>query len=334
MNAKPHIVIANGSCWDVYAHNKTWLAEQSATFESDAGYHLLSSEEFENVLRKADGAVGPWGLVTSQLMEKCEKLKVISFASSGYDNIDLDEATRKGIVVTNAPVAELSESVADLTIGFMLATARKIPQHHNQVCAGDHSRGLDSTLWRKTLGIVGLGAIGRAVARRAVGFEMRLLASEPFPDESFVADHQIELVDLEVLLQQSDFVSLHVRLTLETKFMIGRRELERMQPSAVIINTARQDLINEQELAEALIAGHIAGAGLDDPPHDAASPLLHRADVVLMPHQGNRTRLACNAILRQGVLNALAVLNGQRPGTVLNPEVYNGSLRAVRPAGT
>jgi len=334
MENKPRIVIANRSCWDVYSRNETWLAEQPAQFDSDPSFHLMSSEEFESVLQGADGAVGPWGEITNEQMEKCDTLKVISFASSGFDNIDLDSATKHGIVVTNAPVVELSEAVADLTIGFMLATVRKIPQHHRQICDGDYSRGLDTTIWRKTLGIIGLGAIGRAVARRAAGFEMRLLATEPFPDESFVAAHQIELVDLDTLLKQSDFVSLHVRLTPETKFMIGNRELDLMQPSAIIVNTARQDLIDEKALAEALVAGRVAGAGLDDPPHDPDSPLLNRANVVLMPHQGNRTFVACDAMLRQGVLNALAVLQGERPQTVLNPEVYDGALRAGRPAGS
>ena len=178
---------------------------------------------------------------------------------------------------------------------------------------------------------MGLGAIGRAVARRAVGFGMPLLATEPYPDESFLAEYSIELVDLDPLLERSDFVSLHVRLTPATEFMIGRRELQLMKSSAILVNTARQDLIDERALSAALTEREIAGAGLDDPPHDSNSPLLQREDVVLTPHLGNRTYVACDAMLRRGVTNALAVFRGQRPDNVLNAEVYDAELRAVRP---
>jgi phosphoglycerate dehydrogenase-like enzyme len=327
----PRIIVANRSCWDVFERNASWLSQQPAEIVSDAQYHLMAGEAFEKILMEADGAVGPWRKITARQMERSERLKVISFASSGYDNICLEDATRHGIVVTNAPVVELSESVADQTIGLMLAVSRKIPHYHHQICAGDHSRGLDTTIWNQTLGIVGLGAIGRATAARAKGFSMRILASEPFPDESFVAKHEIELVQLDTLLQQSDYVSLHVRLTPETRDMIGKRELGLMQPTAFLINTARQDLIDEPALAEALLAGEIAGAGLDDPPYDAKSPLLNRDDVVFAPHQGNRTFVACDMMLRHGVTNALLVLQGERPDTVLNPEVYEARLRAQLP---
>ena len=327
----PRIIVANWSCWDVFERNASWLSQQPAEIFSDANYHLMAGDAFEKVLMEADGAVGPWREMTVRQMERSERLEVISFACSGYENICLEDATRHGIVVTNAPVAELSESVADQTIGLMLAVSRKVPHYHGQICAGDRSRGLDTTIWKQTLGIVGLGAIGRAVAVRAKGFSMRVLASEPFPDESFVAKYGIELVDLDTLLQQSDYVSLHVRLAPETRNMIGKRELGLMQSTAFLINTARQDLMDEKALVEAVLAGRIAGAGLDDPPHDASSPLLNRDNVIFAPHQGNRTFVACDAMLRQGVTNALLVLQGRRPDTVLNPAVYEGRLRAKRP---
>jgi len=327
----PRLVVANRSCWDVFERNASWLSQQPAEIFSDANYHLMTGDAFEKILMEADGAVGPWRDITARQMEMSERLEVISFACSGYDDICLEDATRHGIVVTNAPVAELSESVADQTIGLMLAVSRKVPHYHRQICAGDGSRGLDTTIWKQTLGIVGLGAIGRAVAVRAKGFSMRVLASEPLPDESFVAKNEIELVDLDTLLQQSDYVSLHVRLAPETRGMIGKRELGLMQSTGFLINTARQDLMDEKALVEAVLAGRIAGAGLDDPPHDASSPLLNRDNVIFAPHQGNRTFVACDAMLRQGVTNALLVLQGRRPDTVLNPEVYEGRLRAKRP---
>jgi D-3-phosphoglycerate dehydrogenase len=243
-------------------------------------------------------------------MERAPHLRVISLAGSGYDTIDLAAATRQGIVVTNAPVREGSEVVADMAWGMLLAVARQIPHHDRRIRAGDLRRGTGTSPWRKRLGIVGLGNIGRAVARRAAGFEMDLLATEPRPDRDFVAKHNINLVELDELLARSDFVSLHVRLTDQTRKMIGPDELATMRPTAFLINTARRDLVDEDALVAALEAGQLAGAALDDPPGQPDSPLIGMDNVVLTTHLGNRAHLGVNAVFRCAVQNTVDVLIG------------------------
>ena len=153
---------------------------------------------------------------------------------------------------------------------------------------------------------------------------------EPDPDHAFVREHGIAVVPLERLLAESDFVTLHVRLDPQTEGMIGRREIDAMKPSAFLINTARARLVDEQALTEAIVAGRIAGAGLDDPPADRQSPLLGLPNVVFTPHLGNRAIEGVHAVFRCAVDNALAVLAGERPAFVVNPEVYESSVYPLR----
>jgi len=169
---------------------------------------------------------------------------------------------------------------------------------------------------------VGLGRIGKAVARRAAGFDMRILAVEPAPDAACVAQFGIQIVNLQTLLRESDFVSLHVRLDRQTERMIGAAELALMKPSAIIVNAARQQLIDENALADAILGGSLAGAGLDDPPTRPDSPLCGLPNVVFAPHHGNRAIEGVHAVFRCAIDNALAVLAGRRPELVVNPKVY------------
>jgi phosphoglycerate dehydrogenase-like enzyme len=212
----------------------------------------------------------------------------------------------------------------------MLAVARRIPHHDRQVRSGRHDRGTGASVWGKTLGIVGLGRIGRAVARRATGFEMRVRAAEPEPDVECVREHGVELTSLEELLRRADFVSLHVRLDPRTAGMIGARELAWMKPSAYLVNAARAELVDGDALAAAILGGRIAGAALDDPPARPDSPLLGSPDVVFTPHLGNRAIEGMHAVFRCAIDNALAVLGGRRPELVVNPEVYERPYRAAR----
>ena len=157
---------------------------------------------------------------------------------------------------------------------------------------------------------------------------MRVLATEPAPDKVFVARHRIELVALDELLRQSDFVSLHVRLDSQTRNMIGARELELMKPTAFLVNAARLELVDQEALIEAVLSHRIAGAALDDPPSRPDSPLLGLPNVVFTPHLGNRAIEGVHAVFRCALDNALAVLMGRRPEYVVNPEVYDKPLRS------
>ncbi|MGH9161402.1 MAG: NAD(P)-dependent oxidoreductase [Vicinamibacteraceae bacterium] len=328
MSSRDRILLVNRTCLDVLEDHREWLAGLDVEVTADPSWHGITAAALDDVLKDADGVVGPSPLpLTPERMERARRLRVISLASSGFDSVDVVAATRMGIVVTIAPVPELAEVVADLTWGLLLAVARQIPLHDKQIRAGDLRRGMAHTPWRKTLGIVGLGHIGRAVARRAVGFEMTLLATEPLPDADFVARHDIQMVTLDELLSRSDFVSLHVRINDDTRRMIGRAELAKMPPTAFVVNTARRELIDEDALVERLSEGLLAGAGLDDPPARADSPLLGMDNVVLTTHLGNRARVGVDMVLRCAVQNAADVLAGKRCEFTVNPDVYRGTVR-------
>ena len=325
MNHKPRLVILNPTCLEVLAAHRGHLDQSGVEWVADPAFASLRAEDADAALAGANALILPSSirrLPSAEQMQRHPSLKVLSIAASGYDWLDVDAATSRGIVVTFAPNREGVEVVADMTFGLMLAVARQIPHYHQEICAGRYGRGMGVALWGKTLGIVGLGRIGKAVARRAAGFDMRILAVEPAPDTAFVAQAGIGIVDLPTLLRESDFVSLHVRLDRQTERMIGAAELAMMKPSAILVNAARQQLIDENALADAILQGRLAGAGLDDPPARPNSPLCGLPNVVFAPHHGNRAIEGVHAVFRCAIDNALAVLAGRRPKLIVNPKVY------------
>ncbi len=333
MSRRPRIVILNGTCLRVADAHAAWLSSLEAEVVADPTRAQLQPDQVDAVLSGAVGAVLPAATpILPAHMAAHTSLQVLSLASSGYEYVDVEAATRCGIVVTHAPVREGAEVVADLTWGLMFAVARQIPHHNRLLQTGRFERGIGTGVWGKTLGVVGLGNIGRAVVRRARGFDMKVLACEVQPDAGFVREHAVELVSLDELLRRADFVSLHLRINPQTKGIVGARELALMKPSAYLINTARQELVDEAALVEAVCSGRIAGAAVDDPPTAADIPLLDRPDFVCTPHLGNMAIEGVDAVFRCAVASAVAVAVGRRPEFVLNPEVYDGPLRAPRPA--
>ena len=326
MSHRPRVLLLNATCLDVIRSHRDWLCDLPIDIIAEPTYRNVKEENLESLLADADGIIIPAAVpIRPEVMRAAPGLRVVSFAASGYDSLDVDAATKLGIVVTNVVVEEGSEVVADMAWGLMLAVGRQIPLHDRQIRAGNLDRGMGVTPWRKTLGIVGLGHIGRAVARRAAGFDMQLLATEPYPDRHFVERYHIELVELEELLARSDFVSLHTRLNEATQGMIGYAQLKQMKPSAFLINTARRELVHENDLDQALSENCLAGAGLDDPPADPQSPLLQRENVVFTTHLGNRARVGVDAVFRSAVQNAGDVLSGQECPSIVNPEVLSRS---------
>jgi D-3-phosphoglycerate dehydrogenase / 2-oxoglutarate reductase len=325
--------ILNATCLDIFDSYSDWLTRQGVHVVSERQKLQINDTEFDASLDGANGIVVPAVKpIRADHMTKHPELQVISFASSGYEAADIDAATTLGIVVTNAIVQDGSEVVADQTWGLILSVARQIPHYNRLVQKGSRERGMGVAVYGKTLGIVGLGNIGKAVARRAAGWDMRVIACGLNPDLDFASEHGIELVGLPELLAQADFVSLHLRLAAETRLVIGERELALMKPSAFLINTARGELVDERELARALISGRIAGAGLDDPLLNAEHRhLMELPNVVCTPHLGNRAIEGVQAVTRCAMQNALDVLRGERPKCVVNPEVYRVNLRAPRP---
>ncbi len=281
-------------------------------------------EELRRHVRDADAWVVRSGTrVTRELIEEAENLKVIARAGVGVDNIDVEAATERGIIVVNAPESS-SISVAEHTMGLMLALARRIPQADRSVRRGEweRQRFIGVELAGKVLGIIGLGRIGRQVAKRARAFEMEVIAFDPYISEEVAEELGVELVeDLDELLRRADVVTIHVPLTEETRGMIGERELKLMKESAFLINCARGEVVDEEALVRALKEGWIAGAALDvfaEEPPGEDHPLYELDNVVLTPHIGGSTSEAQRAAGLIVAREIERVLKGEIPENVVN----------------
>jgi D-3-phosphoglycerate dehydrogenase len=216
------------------------------------------------------------------------------------------------VIVANCPETN-NEAVADLAIGLMVCVARQIPLVDQDVRYGKWGRYHGSELWKKTLGLIGLGSIGHAVAKRALGFDMQVLAYDPYVDREQAQAMKSSITSFDEVISSADFLSLHAALTEETYHLIGKAELDQMKPSAFLINTARGGLVDEAALYSTLVEGKIAGAALDvfavEPP--AGNPLLELKNVVVTPHVGAHTQ---EAIERMGMLAARNVVQALRAG--------------------
>ena len=285
----------------------------------------------DELLRRAARADALLTLLTdrvdAELLEGAPRLRIVSNMAVGYDNIDVAAATARGVLVTNTP-GVLTETTADFAFALLLAAARRVVEGDRLARSGGWRTWHPSFLLGQdvhgaTLGIVGLGAIGRAVARRARGVAMRLLYSDSQRRPELETELGAGFAPLNTLLQESDFVSLHVPLTAETRHLIGRRELGLMKPSAILINTSRGGVVDQQALCEALHSRAIAGAGLDVAevePVPTGDPLLVLDNLTLTPHVASAS-VATRA--RMAVMAAdaiLSVLRGERPDNLLNPQ--------------
>jgi D-3-phosphoglycerate dehydrogenase len=241
----------------------------------------------------------------------------------GFDAIDVAAATRHGVLVFTA-VGANHNAVADYALALMGALQRGLFRNHRLITQGQWRTEFRPGLWRATVGIVGLGRIGRAVARRCRGFEMRILAVEPEPDYAFARNHQVELCSLEDLLRDSDIVTLHCPAGPETHHLIDATRLRLMKPGAILINTARGTLVDEAALHEALRSGRLAGAGLDVFEREPllASPLFGLDNVILSPHVSGVDYSSEVAMANRAIDSILAVWRGEPPPTdcLLNPE--------------
>ena len=263
--------------------------------------------------------------IDDDLLEKAPNLRILANYGVGYDNVDLAAATARGIWVSNTP-GVLTDATADLTFGLILAVARRIVEGQAMVRAGEWkfwapSFFLGSQVSGKTLGIIGLGQIGKAVARRASGFDMRILYhNRSRIDEKEERELNVTYADLKTLLSQADFVSLHVTLTEKTRHLIGAPELDYMKPTAYLINASRGPVVDEEALVEALRAKRIAGAGLDVYEKEPAlTPgLSDLGNVVLAPHIGSATLETRTAMARLAAENLLDGLKGVPPRNCLN----------------
>jgi D-3-phosphoglycerate dehydrogenase len=254
--------------------------------------------------------------LSEQVLSRCPNLRLVSIWGTGTDNVDLGAAARLGIAVTNTPGVS-AVSIAEHTLALALAVARRIPRVDAATRGGQWLRAESVQLHGKTVGVIGLGAIGRKFAQLARAIGMRVLAWTFHPDASL----GFEIVTLEQLITQSDVVSLHLRLSEKTRAFLGAREFGLMKPSAIFINTARGPIVDEPALVEALESGRIAGAGLDVfeiEPLPAGHPLTRLSNVVLTPHSAGVTPEVLEAGLAMSVSNIWAFLSG-RPENLVPP---------------
>jgi D-3-phosphoglycerate dehydrogenase / 2-oxoglutarate reductase len=274
-------------------------------------------------LRGCAASIAGQELYTAEVFDACPELRIVVRFGVGFDTVDVDAATERGVLVATIPGTS-DGGVADHAIGLMVDLAHGISRHDRAMRRGEWQphRGVD--MWQATLGIVGLGRIGRAVARRAMGFDMRLIAHEPYPVMEFVEEHHVELMPLDDVLRQSDFVTLHLPAMPETERIINAAKLALMKPTAFLINTGRGNLVDEDAVYAAVKSGEIAGAGIDawtaEPMTDPRWAELD--NVVLTPHSAANTDgvwAASAALAAEIVVNAL---RGEQPAQLLNPQVW------------
>jgi glyoxylate reductase len=307
------------------------LARSGATVRLAPEDRRLAPAELGAALQDADGLICLLtDTIDEPLLARGPRLRVVANVAVGYNNIDVAAATRRRIVVTNTP-GVLTETTADFTWALLLATARRVAEADAYTRAGRFTEWglmllLGGDVHGKTLGILGLGRIGRAVARRARGFGMRLLYHDAARDEAAERELGVRYVDKATVLREADFVTLHVPLLPETRHYIGERELRLMKPTAYLVNAARGPVVHEAALVRALKAGWIAGAGLDvyedEPTVDPG--LLECPNAVLAPHIASASRETRLRMATMAVENALAVLAGRRPANPVNPDVLAG----------
>ncbi|MGH7321569.1 MAG: 2-hydroxyacid dehydrogenase [Candidatus Rokuibacteriota bacterium] len=309
-------------------------AEALALARARASVRLHPEDRRLGVGELAEYLAGAEGLVClltdtidDALLAQAPRLRIVANVAVGYNNIDVAAATRRRIVVTNTP-GVLTETTADFTWALLLATARRVVEGDAYTRAGRFTEWglmllLGGDVFGKTLGILGLGRIGRAVARRAQGFSMRILYHDAVRDAAAERELGVTYEDKDTILREADFVTLHVPLLPDTRHYIGEPELRRMKPTAYLINAARGPVLHEAALARALREGWIAGAGLDvyeDEP-TVHPELFGCPNVVLAPHIASASHETRLKMATMAVENCLAVLEGRRPPNPVNPEV-------------
>jgi len=279
----------------------------------------LTEDELIPLLKDCDGYLAGLDFVTDKVIAACPNLKVISRYGAGFDRVDTVAAKTAGIPVTNTPGVN-AQAVGELAFGLIIALARKIPYLNNQTRAGEWVRSTGMELKDKTIGIFGLGAIGKVVARCAKGFGMKVIAYDPFINVAYCQDNEIEACTREEVLKRANVISLHLPLNDETKNYINRETIALVPDGCIIVNTSRGGIIDEDDAYEALKSGKLGGLGLDafaiEPP--TGSPLFELDNVVVTPHTGAHTKEATQNMANASVKNLIDVLSGHHCPFIVN----------------
>jgi len=302
-----------------YARNdpnlRTKLESEVGQVDFNTTGRPLSASDLLERISNYDGYIAGLDAIDRSVIEAAERLKVIARYGVGVDNVDLDAAREKGIVVTNTPGAN-SVSVAELAVGLILSLARKIPTAVKATKAGEWPRTSGLTLEGKVISLLGFGAIAKYVARRLSGFDCTVLAYHPSFNVAAAEALGVQLRQPEEIIREADFLSLHLPLLPETRGMVNAEFLSQMKPEAFLINTSRGELIDEAALLEALQNGKLQGAALDafiQQPPGADNPLLALPQVIATPHMGAHTDGAINAMGWAALSDCLAVLRDEEP---------------------
>lgn len=273
-----------------------------------------SEDELLDIIEDVDGVIVGLDPITERVLKKGKKLKVVSKYGVGLDNIDLEAAKKLGIKVTYTPGAN-NESVADFAFSLMLTLSREVNKLDEIVRSNKWEKRIGTEVYGKTIGVIGTGAIGKGVARRATGFDMEILAYDLYPDEAFANTIGMKYVDKKTIMEKSDFITLHVPLTDEMYHFIDSKELNMMKKNAILINTSRGGIVNEDALYDALKEKKIAGAALDV--YETEPPINHKLlkldNVLLTPHCGASTIDATNRMGVIAVEGLVSVLEGMEP---------------------
>jgi D-3-phosphoglycerate dehydrogenase len=275
----------------------------------------LSEKDLIPLVAGIDGFIAGLDDITSGVIKAAVNLKVISRYGTGVDRVDLKAANKAGIFVTNTPGAN-SISVAELTIGLAISAARNIPEGNTRTKNGSWPRFSGTSLSGKTFGIIGLGSIGKEVAKRLSCFNIKILAYDISFDAGFASRYDIIYADIDRILTSSDFISLHIPVFKDTVNIINRKSLAKMKQGAILINTARGELVDEDALYNSLKSGHLRAAALDafkEEPPDPQNKLLSLPQVTAVPHMGAATDDASNEMTRISIEECFAVLRGEMP---------------------
>ena len=268
----------------------------------------MKEDELIEALQGCEGLLAGLDEITAKVFENCPELRVVSRYGVGYDRVDVDAAKEHGVIVTNTPGVN-AEAVGELTMGLLLAIARKIPDLDRDTRAGGWKRSTGFECLGKKICILGLGAIGKVVARCAKGFGMEVSAYDPFIDEEYCEKNGILSIGFEQGIAEADVISLYLPLTDDTRHLIDKKAIDMMKPGAVVINASRGGLIDEEAACEALRDGRLGGLGLDAFEHEPpeASPLFEFDSVVVTPHTGAHTAEATRNMASMSVRNLIEV---------------------------
>jgi len=289
--------------------------------QNDMDVDLLTEPKESDVIRiidRYDAIIVGNDKITGEILERAKNLKILCKHGVGVDNIDLESARRFGIKVTNVPSTN-SDAVADLAFGLILDLARRITSTAIRVKSGIWEPLIGVDVYHKTLGVIGFGAIGKRVAKRARGFDMEVLAYDPYIEELQEEFSFVKLVSLEEVLKKADFLTVHTPLTKNTKGLIGDREIAMMKKGSFIINTAREGIVDETALYEHLKSGYLGGVGLDviDKNSSIKELLLSLDNVIILPHIGMYSKEAINSVSIVCARNIIKLANGEEPDNIV-----------------